>query len=75
MDAGRMCEEADCCAWGDANWMESECWKCDKTIIPAREHDKDNCRDNRYYNYYSSEEDIGDICFKCLCNLKIKAEE
>ena len=75
MEPGRMCEELDCCEWGDANNMESECWKCHKTIIMRYEHDKDNRFDNRYYNYYSSEDDEGDICYDCLCTLEIKVAE
>lgn len=73
--AGRLCEEKDCCEWGDLNWCEAICVKCDIEFIPAREHEKDNNNDNRYQNYYGSNDDEGDICYKCLCKLNNQDRE
>ena len=67
MEAGRLCEEPECCEWGEANWLESECGMCEIIMIPAVEHEKDE--DSLYENYYGSPDDDGDICYVCLTNL------
>ena len=56
----------------DQNEHESECCKCDKTIIPSEEHELDP---ELYDDYYGSEEDDGDICYDCLKDIIIDNEE
>ena len=72
-EAGRLCEEEDCCEFGDINNQESECCKCDKTMIPSEEHDKDDSE--LFLKYYGSEEDDGDICYECLCKIEFEDSE
>ena len=66
-ECGIVLEEEDCCEFGDINNQESECCKCDKTMIPSEEHNKDSS--DLYVRYYGSEEDDGDICYKCCVRL------
>lgn len=70
-EPGRLCEEEDCCDYGDANNQLSECCVCSRQMIPSEEHDKDESE--LFTKYYGSEEDDGDICYECLC--KIEFEE
>ena len=67
MEAGRLCEEEECCEWGDLNNVITFCYVCDKNFIPNDEHDKDIS--NSFLYYYGSEKDVGDICYKCLKEL------
>lgn len=66
MEAGRMCEEKQCCEWGDYNNEPTYCVHCDKTFIPNEEHDEDT--EGIYNWYYFGDDDVdeGDICFACV---------
>jgi hypothetical protein len=77
MDAGRLCEEKDCCDWGDINNLNTECFTCSKSIVPKEEHDKSFQEETEYYNeYYGTELDDGDICYNCLTKIiKLKSDE
>ena len=71
MEAGRMCEEIDCCEWGDYNNEETYCLSCDITFIPKDEHDKDTQKIYDWYYFGKDDIDEGDICFKCVKKLFI----
>jgi hypothetical protein len=72
-EAGRLCEEEDCCEYGDTNNIETECCKCSREMIPSEEHNKDYSE--LFQKYYGSEEDDGDICYECLCKIEFEDSE
>lgn len=66
MEAGRLCEERECCEYGDLNWEITQCINCNCDFLPVKHHDRD--RDHLYYDYYDNY-DEGDICFDCVAPL------
>ena len=62
LDAGRWCEELDCCEWGDLNNKLTDCTFCPNKFIPYKNHELDF---DLYKRYYENDDD-GDICIHCL---------
>jgi DNA modification methylase len=62
LDAGRWCEEDECCEYGDLNRTLTDCSFCPNKFFPFENHQIDFDLYNRYY----TEDDDGDICYHCL---------
>jgi DNA modification methylase len=62
LDAGRWCEEDECCEYGDLNRTLTDCSFCPNKFFPFENHQIDFNLYNRYY----TEDDDGDICYHCL---------